>query len=210
MIEVAIRHRQGALDLAVAFDSGARVTALLGRSGAGKTTTLNIIAGLIRPDSGRVALGEHVLLDTDKGINLPPHRRRVGYVFQDARLFPHLTVRQNLVYGARRSGRPREEVERDLEHLVSVLGIAPLLLRRPANLSGGEKQRTAIGRALLAAPAILLLDEPLSGLDMERRDEILSHIEALKRETSVPMLYVSHLPHEVERIADAVVRIGDA
>jgi molybdate transport system ATP-binding protein len=130
-------------------------------------------------------------------------------VFQDARLFPHLTVRQNLLYGARRVGRPHEETERDLAHLVSVLGIAPLLHRRPATLSGGEKQRTAIGRALLAAPAILLLDEPLSGLDMERRDEILTHIEVLKRETEVPMLYVSHLPREVERIADAVVRIDE-
>lgn len=210
MIEVAIHHRQGAFDLAVAFDSGARVTALLGRSGAGKTTTLNVIAGLIAPDHGRVALSGHVLLDTEKRISVPPHRRRVGYVFQDARLFPHLTVRQNLVYGARRVGRPHEETEHDLEHLVSVLGIAPLLQRRPATLSGGEKQRTAIGRALLAAPEILLLDEPLAGLDMERRDEILSHIETLKRETSVPMLYVSHLPREVERIADAVVRIDDA
>jgi molybdate transport system ATP-binding protein len=210
MIEVAIRHRQGALDLAVAFESRERVTALLGRSGAGKTTTLNIIAGLIAPDSGHVAVDGRVLLDTEKGISVPPHRRRIGYVFQDARLFPHLTVRQNLVYGARRVGRPRAETERDCAHLVALLGIEALLPRRAEGLSGGEKQRVAIGRALLAAPEILLLDEPLSGLDMERRDEVLTHIETLKRETDVPMLYVSHLPHEVERIADAVVHIDRA
>ena len=191
--------------LAVAFDSPGGVTALFGRSGAGKSTIAGLLAGLVRPDRGRIQVGDEVLVDTAAGIFVPPHRRRIGSVFQDGRLFPHLTVRQNLLYGAwfqgrRASGQP-------LADIVELLGIGPLLDRRPATLSGGEKQRVAIGRALLMGPRLLVLDEPLAALDQARKDEILPYLERLRDETRLPMVYVSHSRDEVVRLADQLVMI---
>jgi molybdate transport system ATP-binding protein len=174
MLEVAARHRFGDFQLDTGFRSDAGLTALFGRSGSGKSSLISIIAGLVRPQQGRIVLDGRVLLDTDAGVFVPAHRRRIGYVFQEGRLFPHLTVRQNLLYGrwftpaAERSGR--------LDDIVALLGIGALLGRRPALLSGGEKQRVAIGRALLANPRLLLMDEPLASLDEARKSEILPYI----------------------------------
>src|SRR5260221_9956831 len=168
-LDVDVTHRLGAFQLAVRFTAWGRLTALFGPSGSGKTTVLNIIAGLIRPDAGRVAIDGVPLVDRGTGLFVPPHRRRIGYVFQDGRLFPHLTVRQNLLYG--RFLIPRAERFVNLDDVVALLGIAPLLERRPGRLSGGEKQRVAIGRALLTSPRLLLMDEPLAGPDAERRQE---------------------------------------
>jgi molybdate transport system ATP-binding protein len=204
-LEVDVEHRLGAFRLAVAFIAQDGVTALFGPSGSGKTTLVNIIAGLIRPERGRVAVGGTVLVDCAAGTWLPPHRRRIGYVFQDGRLFPHLTVRRNLLYG--RLFTPRLERAASLEQVVELLGIGDLLQRRPASLSGGEKQRVAIGRALLADPRLLLMDEPLAGLDEARREEILPYLERLRDRARLPIVYVSHVAAEVERLASTVVRL---
>jgi molybdate transport system ATP-binding protein len=181
------------------------VTVLFGRSGSGKTTIVDAVAGLLSPDAGRIEVDGRVLLDTEKGICLPPHRRRLGYIFQEGRLFPHLTVRQNLAYGAwfAPRGAPREDKRR----VVEMLGLGALLDRRPGALSGGEKQRVAIGRALLAAPRLLLADEPLAALDEARKGEILPYFERLRDEVSVPILYVSHAASEVARLATTVVAL---
>jgi len=201
-LSVALRHRFGGFALDVAFEAGPGVTALFGRSGAGKTTVVNAVAGLLRPDAGRIVAGGEVLLDTATGRFLPPHRRRVGYVFQDGRLFPHLSVAANLAYGARLSGGVDGT---DLARIADLLGIGALLDRRPGALSGGEKQRVAIGRALLARPRILLMDEPLAALDAPRKAEILPYIERLAQEAGLPILYVSHAVDEVARLAATVV-----
>ncbi|MET7243632.1 molybdenum ABC transporter ATP-binding protein [Methylobacterium sp. EM32] len=203
MIEVAVRHVRGAFALDAAFTAEGRVTALFGRSGSGKSTLVDVIAGLVRPDSGRVVVDGVTLLDTERGVRVPVHRRRIGYVFQEARLLPHLSVRQNLLFGRwfarHRSGGP------SLEAVADLLGIAPLLDRRPAGLSGGERQRVAIGRALLARPRLLLMDEPLSALDEARKAEILPYVARLRDEARVPIVYVSHAIAEVARLADTVV-----
>lgn len=205
-LQVAVQHKQGdfALDARFACDHG--LTALFGRSGAGKTTLVNLIAGLIRPQQGRISINERVLVDTAKGIFVPPHKRRIGYVFQEGRLFPHLTVRQNLLYGRWFSSR-QDAIT--LEQIVDLLGIASLLPRRPGNLSGGEKQRVAIGRALLSHPELLLMDEPLAALDAARKDEILPYLERLRDDLSLPIVYVSHAIPEVTRLADTVVLLSD-
>lgn len=206
MLEISAEDRLGAFALDMAFaapESGA--TALFGRSGSGKTTVLNVIAGLRRPRRGRVALGGRTLLDTAGGVDLPPERRRVGYVFQDGRLFPHLDVRGNLEYGLRRARGRRAGA--GFDGVVELLGIGGLLRRRPATLSGGERQRAAIGRALLANPDLLLMDEPLAALDEPRKAEVLPFIERLCREARMPVVYVSHAVDEVLRIADTVVLI---
>lgn len=205
MLEVDIRHRLGAFELAVAFAAGQGVTALWGPSGAGKTSVVNVIAGLIEPDHGRVVLERTVLVDRTRGVFVRPRKRRIGYVFQDGRLFPHLTVRRNLLYG--RWLAPRRERFVPFDEVVALLGLGPLLDRRPALLSGGERQRVAIGRALLTSPRLLLMDEPLASLDEARRQEILPYLERLRDEAKIPIVYVSHRRDEVERLASTVVRL---
>lgn len=201
-LSVALSHRAGDFVLDAAFEAPGGVTALFGRSGAGKTTVVNAIAGLLRPDAGRVVVDGTVLVDTERGIWTPPHRRRIGYVFQEARLLPHLGVRRNLAYGARRSGGV---VTEDVAQVAALLGIGPLLDRRVGALSGGERQRVAIGRALLARPRLLLLDEPLAALDDARKAEILPRLERIRDETDIPIVYVSHSVSEIARLATTVV-----
>ena len=201
-LHIALQHHLGSFELDVAFEAPAGVTALFGRSGSGKTTVINAVAGLLRPDRGKVTADGVTLLDTARGVNLPPHRRRIGYVFQDARLVPHLTVRQNMLYG--RWFAPKGTGV-SLERIVDLLGIGPLLDRRPGALSGGEKQRVAIGRAILSNPRLLALDEPLAALDEARKAEILPYLERLRDEVHLPILYVSHAMAEVARLANTVV-----
>jgi len=206
-LEVDIRHRLGAFDLAARFGVDDGLVALFGRSGAGKTSLINVIAGLVRPQQGRVVVDGVTLLDTERAIFVPGHKRRVGYVFQDGRLFPHLSVRQNLLYG--RWFAPKPERRDDLGKVAELLGLERLLDRAPANLSGGEKQRVAIGRALLASPRLLLMDEPLASLDEARKAEILPYIERLRDESGVPIVYVSHSMAEVARLASTIVLMAD-
>ncbi len=200
-LSVSLSHGFGDFRLEAGFTAPPGVTALFGRSGSGKTTVVNAVAGLLRPQKGRVAVDDRVLLDTDTRTFLPPHRRRIGYVFQDARLFPHLTVRQNLTYGSWFNGSGSA----DLPRIVEMLGIGPLLSRRPGALSGGERQRVALGRAILSAPQLLLMDEPLAALDESRKAEILPYLERLRDEVGLPILYVSHSIAEVARLATTVV-----
>jgi molybdate transport system ATP-binding protein len=203
MLLVDIEKQLGEFRLAVSFTSNGLVTGLFGNSGAGKTSIINMIAGLIRPDRGRISLDGEILDDTASGLHVPPHRRRIGYVFQDARLFPHLSVRQNLDYGRRMNGfEPDAAAE---TRTIDLLDIGHLLDRRPAQLSGGERQRVALGRALLAKPKLLLLDEPLGALDDERKAEILPYFVRLRDEASVPMVLVSHDANEVRQLATNVV-----
>lgn len=178
------------------------VVALFGRSGCGKTTVINILSGLLQPDEGRVELDGVVLTDTRERIRIPVERRRIGYVFQDARLFPHLGVLANLRYGLRRAPTASRAIE--LDEVLALLGLEPLLERRPYQLSGGERQRVALGRALLSQPRLLLLDEPLSGLDAARREEVLPYLERLRDALAIPMVYVSHQLEEVLRLATHV------
>ncbi|WP_027058013.1 molybdenum ABC transporter ATP-binding protein [Mesorhizobium loti] len=203
---VDISHRLGDFAIDVRFESAGRLTALFGPSGSGKTTLINMIAGLIRPDKGRIEVDGRVLVDTDAGVFVPKHKRRIGMVFQDARLFPHMSVASNLRYG--RFFTPAAERYSDMDAVVDLLGIGPLLNRRPAKLSGGEKQRVAIGRALLASPRLLLMDEPLASLDEVRKAEILPYIERLRDETKIPIVYVSHSVAEVARMASDVVTLA--
>ncbi len=198
-LSVDIRHRLGAFSLDAAFETGGRLTALFGPSGSGKTSLVNLIGGLLRPDEGRIVADGRVLVDTGAGIFVPKHKRRIGYVFQDARLFPHMTVGQNLRYG--RFFTPASERYSDMDGVVELLGIGHLLDRKPGSLSGGEKQRVAIGRALLASPRLILMDEPLASLDEQRKAEILPYIERLRDETKIPIVYVSHSAAEVARLA---------
>jgi len=206
-IEIDVERRLGAFQLRAAFSSDAAVTALFGRSGCGKSSVLNLVAGLLRPDAGRIVVGDRVLFDSASATNIAPEKRRIGYVFQDGLLLPHLSVRQNLVYG--RFFTPPAERWADFERIVALLDLAPLLERRPHRLSGGEKQRVAIGRALLASPRLLLMDEPLASLDAGRRGEILYYIERLRDEVGVPILYVSHEIEEVVRLAGHMVLLSD-
>lgn len=205
MLTVALQHRFAGFTLDAAFDAPAGVTALFGRSGSGKTTIVNAVAGLLRPDAGRIVADGRVMFDRAAGIFMPPQQRRIGYVFQDARLFPHLTVRQNLTYGARFA--PSDATGPSLDAVVDLLGLDGMLARRPALLSGGEQARVAIGRALLARPRLIILDEPLAALDSQRRAEILPYLERLRDDTAVPMLYISHAMAEVIRLATTLVLI---
>ena len=197
-------HRFGggfAIDAALA--TTARVTALFGPSGSGKTSILYMIAGLLRPQSGSISLGDRIWLDTKRGIDLKPERRRVGFVFQDHLLFPHLSVERNLMYGRRR--RPNHPHTIQPARVIEVLELGELLGRYPRNLSGGEKQRVALGRSLLSGPELLLLDEPLAALDEGLRDRVLTYLERVVAEWHVPTLYVSHNASEVRRMAEHVV-----
>lgn len=203
MIRVDAALKLGAFDLDIAFENDEGITALFGRSGSGKSTTINLIAGLARPARGRIVLDGRTLVDTEAGIFVPKHKRRVGLVFQDTQLFSHLSVRQNLLFG--RWFAPKAERNIAFEPVVETLGIGHLLARKPARLSGGEKQRVALGRALLASPKILLMDEPLASLDQERKLEILPLIERLRDEFRIPIVYVSHSVEEVGRLASRVV-----
>jgi molybdate transport system ATP-binding protein len=206
-LAIDIRHRLGSFELDARFEAGGGLVALFGRSGSGKTSIVNVIAGLIRPDEGRVVVDGVPLVDTARGVFVPPHRRRIGYVFQEGRLFPHLTVRQNLLYG--HWFTPATQRSDGLEHVLDLLGIEGLLERRPGRLSGGEKQRVAIGRALLANPRLLLMDEPLASLDEARKAEILPYIERLREESRVPIVYVSHSMAEVTRLASSIVLLAE-
>lgn len=206
---VEAKHRLGAFELDAGFTADGGVTALFGRSGSGKTSLIRMIAGLSRPDHGRLVIDGDVLVDTQSRTFVPKHRRRFGYVFQEARLFPHLSVRQNLNYGrwfARRHGTVSTG---EFDRVVQLLGIDHLLDRQPSHLSGGEKQRVAIGRALLSSPRLLLMDEPLAALDEERKAEILPYLERLRDETETPIVYVSHSVQEVARLADRVVMMRE-
>lgn len=205
MIDIQVKRRQGAFLVDMAFSANKGVTALFGRSGSGKSSLISMVAGLARPDVGRIAVGDRVLYDSGAGIDLPPERRRAGYVFQESRLFPHLTVHGNLTYGMKRV--PAAERYVAFEPVVDLLGLGGLLDRRPAKLSGGEKQRVAIGRALLASPRILLMDEPLASLDATRKAEVLPFIARLPRQFDIPILYVSHAMDEILRLADTLVLI---
>ncbi|WP_242125988.1 ATP-binding cassette domain-containing protein [Sphingobium sp. Sx8-8] len=199
--DLSIDHAVGDRRIRLDCRTQAGLVALFGPSGAGKTSILNMVAGIMTPDRGRIVVGGETLFDSETGVDIPPARRRAGYVFQDGRLFPHMRVRANLLYG-RHAQAPMA-----LEAVLDVLGIGHLLDRWPATLSGGEAQRVAIGRALLSGPRFLLLDEPLSSLDPARRDEIMPVIERLKQELAMPILYVSHDRAEVERLADQVIAL---
>jgi molybdate transport system ATP-binding protein len=207
MLSVDVEKRLGDVQIAAKFTTTGGATALFGPSGAGKTSIINMIAGLLKPDRGRITLDDTVLFDSDTRTNVPAHRRRIGYVFQEGRLFPHMSVQQNLDYGRWASGLPRDEVER--ERVIALVNIGALLRRRPGKLSGGERQRVALGRALLMKPRLLLLDEPLASLDRARKLEILPYLARLRDEAQVPMIYVSHQMVEIQRLCSQVVRVED-
>ncbi|MGB7242824.1 MAG: molybdenum ABC transporter ATP-binding protein [Sulfitobacter sp.] len=206
--QVRLKHQFDTFNLNIAFESGAGITALFGRSGAGKTTVVNAIAGLLHPDQGSISVLGQTLLDTEKGVNVPVHKRRLGYVFQDARLFPHLSVQGNLMFGARYA--PHTANGPTYDDVVDLLGLSDLTKRAPSTLSGGEKQRVALGRALMSHPSLLLMDEPLANLDGPRKQDILPYLEALRDgPLNLPILYVSHAVDEVARLANHLVLIQD-
>jgi len=206
--DIDVTLRRGERDIACNFTAQAGITALVGPSGAGKSSVLEAMAGLLRPQSGRIVVGGTVLFDSAARIDLPPERRACGMVFQDLRLFPHLRIRENLTYGQRLA--PPERRFLTLDEAAALLDIAPLLARRPRTLSGGEAQRVAIGRALLAGPRFLLMDEPLTALDDARREAIITVIERIRDELALPILLVSHDRADVARLADQVVELSAA
>ncbi|AWH87629.1 molybdenum ABC transporter ATP-binding protein ModC [Limnobaculum parvum] len=200
MLKLNFKQRLGALEMDVAVEvPGEGITAIFGLSGAGKTSLINAVSGLTRPDSGEIILNDRVLVDCSRGIYLPPEKRRIGYVFQDARLFPHYSTKGNLQYGM------QPQMQRQFDDIVELLGIAHLLKRFPITLSGGEKQRVAIGRALLTAPELLLMDEPLASLDIPRKRELIPYLERLAKDVNIPILYVTHSMEEILRLAEQVI-----
>jgi molybdate transport system ATP-binding protein len=205
VLAVDVEKQLGAFKLDARFQASGTAIGLFGPSGSGKTSLINTIAGLLTPDRGSITLGDTVLFDSKAGINVPPHRRHIGYVFQEGRLFPHLSVRQNLDYGRRMSRRPRDQKE--FERIVALLDIGHLLDRRPRMLSGGERQRVAMGRALLMGPRLLLLDEPLASLDAAHKREILPYLVRLRDDAGIPLVYVSHTRAELRRVATTIVRL---
>ncbi|MEY2942960.1 MAG: hypothetical protein RLY97_974 [Pseudomonadota bacterium] len=209
MFEIDVEIRRSGRVIAAACNAPAGLTGLYGVSGAGKTTLLDMVAGLLSPDQGRIVVGGVVVFDKDAGVNLSPQQRGCGYVFQDNRLFPHMNVRDNLIYGMRRKTKGRNGVAvMSLDQALEFLGIGALVARMPQSLSGGEAQRVAIGRALLSAPRFLLMDEPLVAVDRARRDAILRLIERVRDELGLPILYVSHDRGELDRLAGMVVELG--
>jgi len=206
MLRVDVSKRLGDFHIEASFAGAGRVTGLFGASGAGKTSLVNMIAGLLRPDRGTISVDGETLDDTAARVHAPAHRRRIGYVFQDARLFPHLDVRQNLDYGRRMNRLVDDPMQR--ARVTDLLDVGELLDRRPGQLSGGERQRVALGRALLAQPRLLLLDEPLGSLDEERKVEILPYLVRLRDEASVPMVYVSHNAGEMRQLATSIVMLN--
>jgi molybdate transport system ATP-binding protein len=205
MLRVDVSKQLGEFEIEARFESEGRVTGLFGASGAGKTSLINMIAGLLRPDRGSIAIDGEVLDDAAAGLHVPAHRRRIGYVFQDLRLFPHLDVRENLDYGRRMNRLPDDAARR--ARVTDLLDIGGLMDRRPGKLSGGERQRIALGRALLAQPRLLLLDEPLGSLDEERKEEILPYLVRLRDEAGIPMVYVSHDAAELRQLATQIVML---
>jgi molybdate transport system ATP-binding protein len=205
MLAVDVEKRLGEFSIAARFETAAGATALYGPSGAGKTTLVNMIAGLVAPDRGRIILADAVLFDAARRIDVPAHRRRIGYVFQEGRLFPHLSVAGNLDYGRRMCGLAPDRAQ--MARIADLLDLGHLVGRRPGKLSGGERQRVAVGRALLMRPRLLLLDEPLASLDTARKREIMPYLERLRDEVGIPMVYVSHHAGELRRIATSVVRL---
>jgi len=208
MLTLRANHRLGEFHLKLDVSVPSRgVTALFGRSGVGKSSIVNLLAGLLRPDEGYVKIGDTVLFDSAAGLSVPPEHRRLGYVFQEGRLFPHLSVRGNLLFGHRRIAPEQRRI--GFDEVVALLDIVPLLERRPRDLSGGEKQRVAIGRALLANPKLLLMDEPLASLDAARKNEIIPFIEKLRDGFGIPIVYVTHDLGEIVRLADRVVLMSN-
>jgi molybdate transport system ATP-binding protein len=207
MLRVDVAKQLGEFSLEASFTGEGRVTGLFGASGAGKTSLINMIAGLLKPDRGIISLDGETLDDTAARVHVPPHRRRIGYVFQDARLFPHLDVRQNLDYGRRMNRLADDPAQR--ARVTELLDIGSLMDRRPGKLSGGERQRVALGRALLSKPRLLLLDEPLGSLDEGRKVEILPYLVRLRDEANVPMVYVSHDAAEMRQLATQIVMLRD-
>lgn len=204
MIDIRVEKKLGSFQVRAAFASNSDgTTALFGRSGAGKTSIINMIAGLIRPDKGVIRVNGRTLFDSERHINIAVEKRRVGYVFQDGRLFPHLSVKKNLTYGMRRAPKKFRYIQ--MHDVVDLLGIGHLLSRYPVALSGGEKQRVAIGRSLLTSPALLLMDEPLASLDESRKSDVLPFIGRLSSRFSVPIVYVSHSLDEILNLADHLV-----
>jgi molybdate transport system ATP-binding protein len=202
---VNVAHTAGEFQFEVKLQLGSGLTALVGPSGSGKTTLLDIVAGIVRPDRGVVQLNGRVLNDSSAGICVPSHRRRIGYVFQEPRLFPHLTVRQNLLYG--RWFRKHVPGGMELDEITELLSLGPLLARRPTRLSGGEKQRVALGRVLLSRPELLMLDEPLAAVDQIHRAEILPYLDRIRSEHALPAIYVTHTWAEVAGRADHVIAL---
>lgn len=205
MISFDCELQRGDFALDAAFTADRGITALFGPSGSGKSTILALIAGLLQPSRGKITLDDRILTDTATRVFVAKHKRRSGLVFQDAQLFPHMTVEQNLKFG--RWFAPKSETQLALPAVADVLGLGPLLKRRPPGLSGGEKQRVALGRALLSNPQVLLLDEPLASLDAALRDEILPLIERMRDQFKIPTIYVTHAPEEVLRLASRVIKI---
>ncbi len=207
-MRVTLQRKQGTCVIDVAFQSDANgITALFGPSGAGKSSIINMIAGMQRPDSGSIFIRGRCLFDSARGINLPPEKRKIGYVFQEDLLFPHISVQGNLLYGQSRNGHGHAGVHFD--QVVNLLGIRPLLSRKPRTLSGGEKQRVAFGRAILSHPDILLMDEPLASLDEARKEEMLPFIKDMNARFSIPVLYVSHSLQEILTLTDHVIRLAN-
>lgn len=207
-LQIRLKRRLGTLEIDVDFAAEHRgLTAIFGRSGSGKTSLINMLAGLLKPDAGRISLYGKVVYDSAARIDLPPEHRRIGYVFQEGRLFPHMKVRSNLLYGIKPA--LRSEVRIALDEVVTLLGIGHLMERRPHHLSGGEKQRVAIGRALLMNPDVLIMDEPLAALDELRKQEIMPFIEKIRDVIATPIVYVSHSIVEISRLATTVMVMRD-
>jgi molybdate transport system ATP-binding protein len=205
MLTIDVNKKLGDFSLDAKFEGSSGVTALFGPSGSGKTSIIGMVAGLMKPDSGRITINGEVMFDSATGVDEPAHKRRIGYVFQDGRLFPHLSVAHNLDYGRWMSGAGRDEAQ--IKRVTTLLDIAHLLRRRPGALSGGERQRVALGRALMMKPQLLLLDEPLASLDAARKREIMPYFVRLRDEIKLPMIYVSHDANEVKQLANRVVMI---